>query len=184
MQFSELCCSSGHALFTTNSPSECVEKYFLKYPQRLLQKSLKRSLSPLYFLEFYKGVKRNLVGQGEGGGVRRGRRMMFIPWRAEWKTLKKRVAFGSPYCLIAIAIAIAIPIVCVCVCVSLQFVQTESRIIIIRSVMICVSIIMRLSLRNNPRRQTVIFDPLFVFGRFLRIPRLARFFVSLISGCS
>jgi len=43
--------------------------------------------------------------------------MMFIPWRAEWKTLKKRVAFGSPYCLIAIAIAIAIPIVCVCVCV-------------------------------------------------------------------
>lgn len=117
LQFSELCCSSGHALFTTNSPSECVEKYFLKYPQRLLQKSLKRSLSPLYFLEFYKGVKRNLVGQGEGGGVRRGRRMMFIPWRAEWKTLKKRVAFGSPYCLIAIAIAIAIAIVCVCVCV-------------------------------------------------------------------
>jgi len=48
-------------------------------------------------------------------GVRR--RMMFIPWRAEWKTLKKRVAFGSPYCLIAIAIAIAIAIVCVCVCV-------------------------------------------------------------------
>lgn len=129
LQFSELCCSSGHALFTTNSPSECVEKYFLKYPQRLLQKSLKRSLSPLYFLEFYKGVKRNLVSQGEGevsGGAG--------GWCSSLgglngKPLKNGLPLALPIVWLRLLLRLRLRLcVCVCVCASVRVCVCEPAI--------------------------------------------------------